>query len=57
MPSCFAGIAGASQTKNPVRDVSESRPYLGAVDRVIAAVLRQFRLGFEICQIRPGVGF
>ena len=52
----FAGIAGASQTKDPVGDVGESRPYLRAVDGVVATVLRQFGLGFEICQVRPCVG-
>ena len=44
----FAGIAGASQTKNPVSDVGESRPYFGAVDGVVGAVLRQFCLGFKV---------
>ena len=34
----FAGITGASQTKNPVRDVGKSRPYLGAVNGVVGAV-------------------
>ena len=52
----FAGIAGASQTKDPVCDVGESRPYLRAVDGVVATVVRHPAFGLEVCKVRPCVG-